>query len=67
MDYFFSHLPQIIIVGMVIAGLAAIYAYVGIKNDRERDFNDERCEHQCGTCGNYSICNKEGKIANLDK
>lgn len=67
MDYFFSHLPQIIIVGIIIAGLAAIYAYVGIRNDRERDFNDERCEYKCGACGNYSICNKEGKKANLDK
>lgn len=67
MEYFLTHLPHIFIIGLVIAALAAIYAYVGVKNDRERDFNDERCEYKCGTCGNYSICNKEGKKTILDR
>lgn len=67
MEYFLSHLPYIIVIGLVIAGLAAIYAFVGAKNNRERDFNDERCEYNCGTCANYDICNKDGKIKGLMK
>ncbi len=61
MEYFLTHLPHIIIIGLVIAAFAAVYAYIGAKNDRERDFNDERCEYKCGACGNYSICNKDEK------
>ena len=61
MEYFLTHLPHILIMGLFLGGLAAIYAFVGIKNEKERDFNDERCEFKCESCGNSAICNKEGK------
>lgn len=61
MEYFLSKLPIILIVGLILGGLAVIYAFVGIKNDRERDFNDERCEFNCESCSNSAICNKDGK------
>ena len=61
MEYFLSHIPHILVMGLIIGGLAAIFAFGGIYNAKHRDFNLENCDYKCETCGNYSICNKDGK------
>jgi hypothetical protein len=65
MEYFLSHIVYILIAGVILALLAAIWAFVGIRNDQERDINDERCDFTCGSCPNTAICHKEEKRNDL--
>lgn len=61
MEYFISHIPHILIMGLIMAGLCLIMIFCAEKNEKERDINQERCNNKCGSCSNYDICHKPEK------
>lgn len=61
MEYFISHIPHIIIMALVMAGLCLVMILCAEKNEGGRDINQERCNGRCGSCSNYDICMKPEK------
>lgn len=61
MEYFISHIPHIIIMALVMAGLCLIMILCAEKNESERDINQERCNGRCGSCSYNDKCSKPEK------
>ena len=61
MEYFISHIPHIIIMALIMAGLCLVMILCAEKNEKGRDINKERCNGKCHACSNYDICMKPDK------
>ena len=61
MAYFISHIPHILIMGLIIAGLCLVTVLCAEKNESNRNINEERCNNRCGSCSNFDICSKTEK------
>ena len=61
MEYFMTHIPYIFVAGLVIAGLAAIWAFGAAHNAQERDPEmQEKQDKACESCALASMCTRFG-------
>ena len=62
MEYFMSHILYIVVAGLVIAGLASIWAFGAAHNAKNRDPEmQEKQEKACESCSLASMCTRFGK------
>ncbi|MBQ1391863.1 MAG: hypothetical protein IJM69_09670 [Firmicutes bacterium] len=62
MDYFLGHIGYMLILALVIAGLACVWAFVAAHNARKRSPEmQEAQEHACESCSLAAMCTRFGK------
>ncbi|TDP57320.1 FeoB-associated Cys-rich membrane protein [Aminicella lysinilytica] len=64
MEYFMSHIVDIIIIGVVLAAVCLAWAWMTAKNDASRKADGEEvhdCSLGCSSCSSFSSCNKSEK------
>lgn len=62
MEFFLNHITTIIIIAVVIAGLAALWAFVAAHNAKKRDPEMQgKQDKACENCSLASMCTRFGK------